>query len=108
MQVALVDPEPNPGGVCLYRGCIPSKALLHVAALVNEAAHAGGLGRQLRRAEDRSRQAARLQGRVVTQLTGGVGQVAKLRKINYIQGTRGVPRRDVAGDRQRRRQAPRC
>ena len=31
MQVALVDTEPNPGGVCLYRGCIPSKALLHVA-----------------------------------------------------------------------------
>ena len=31
MQVALVDEEKNPGGVCLYRGCIPSKALLHVA-----------------------------------------------------------------------------
>ena len=34
MKVTLVDPEPNPGGVCLYRGCIPSKALLHVAALL--------------------------------------------------------------------------
>ena len=31
MQVTLIDPEKNPGGVCLYRGCIPSKALLHVA-----------------------------------------------------------------------------
>jgi len=31
MQVALIDVEKNPGGVCLYRGCIPSKALLHVA-----------------------------------------------------------------------------
>jgi dihydrolipoamide dehydrogenase len=44
MQVALVDPESNPGGVCLYRGCIPSKALLHVAALVHEAAHAEAWG----------------------------------------------------------------
>ena len=39
MQVALVDPAVNPGGVCLYRGCIPSKALLHVAEVV------GGAGR---------------------------------------------------------------
>ena len=33
LSVALVDPEVNPGGVCVYRGCIPSKALLHVAKL---------------------------------------------------------------------------
>ena len=48
MQVALVDPEANPGGVCLYRGCIPSKALLHVAALINEAQHSAGVGRDVR------------------------------------------------------------
>ena len=46
MQVALVDPEANPGGVCLYRGCIPSKALLHVAALINEAAARRRMGRR--------------------------------------------------------------
>ena len=44
MQVALVDPEPNPGGVCLYRGCIPSKALLHVAKVIGEAKHAVARG----------------------------------------------------------------
>ena len=44
MRVTLVDPEPNPGGVCLYRGCIPSKALLHVAKLVEEAKHAEAWG----------------------------------------------------------------
>ena len=38
MKVTLVDPEENPGGVCLYRGCIPSKALLHLAKVVHEAA----------------------------------------------------------------------
>src|ERR1700731_961199 len=36
MTVTLIDPELNPGGVCLYRGCIPSKALLHVAKLLEE------------------------------------------------------------------------
>src|SRR6187549_2193647 len=44
MQVALVDMEKNPGGVCLYRGCIPSKALLHVAKVVDEAQHADRWG----------------------------------------------------------------
>ena len=40
MDVTLIDKEKNPGGVCLYRGCIPSKALLHVAKLINEAEEA--------------------------------------------------------------------
>ena len=43
-KVALVDPEANPGGVCLYRGCIPSKALLHVADVINESKHAKQFG----------------------------------------------------------------
>ena len=38
MEVILIDRDPNPGGVCLYRGCIPSKALLHVAKTIAEAA----------------------------------------------------------------------
>ena len=40
MDVTVVDPEANPGGVCLYRGCIPSKALLHVAKLIRETGEA--------------------------------------------------------------------
>src|SRR5205085_8667122 len=44
LSVALIDPELNPGGVCVYRGCIPSKALLHVAKLVDEARHAKAWG----------------------------------------------------------------
>ena len=104
MQVTLVDPEPNPGGVCLYRGCIPSKALLHVAEGPQRSEARGGVGRRVRRAEDRRRQGLRaFKDKVVTQLTGGVGQVAKLRKINYIQGTRGVRRRPHARHRRRRR-----
>ena len=37
MEVTLIDEAPNPGGVCLYRGCVPSKALLHVAKVVTDA-----------------------------------------------------------------------
>src|SRR5512143_2560982 len=44
LQVALVEPEPLLGGVCLREGCIPSKALLHVAHLIDDAEHAGRFG----------------------------------------------------------------
>src|ERR1044071_10031826 len=44
MKVTLIDPEVNPGGVCLYRGCIPSKALLHVAKLIEESHQAKNWG----------------------------------------------------------------
>ena len=44
MKVTLIDNEKNPGGVCLYRGCIPSKALLHVAKVLDESKHATDWG----------------------------------------------------------------
>jgi len=44
LKVTLIDPEVNPGGVCLYRGCIPSKALLHVAKLIEESHQAKNWG----------------------------------------------------------------
>src|SRR6478609_452838 len=44
LTVALIDPEANPGGVCVYRGCIPSKALLHVADVIEESRHAKDFG----------------------------------------------------------------
>ena len=87
MKVTLVDPSPNPGGVCLYRGCIPSKALLHVAKVVNEAKHASAWGVTFAAPTIEIDKVRAFKDKVVTQLTGGVGQVAKLRKIDYIQGT---------------------
>ena len=87
LKTALVDPEANPGGVCVYRGCIPSKALLHVAKLMAEARHAERLGRHLRRAGDRPEQAARVQGPGgQARLTGGTGLLVKSRKVQYLQG----------------------
>jgi len=87
MRVTLVDPSPNPGGVCLYRGCIPSKALLHVAKLIEEAKHAEAWGVKFGAP---SIDLDRLRGfkeKVVNQLTGGLGQLSKQRKITYLQGT---------------------
>ena len=86
MQVTLVDPEANPGGVCLYRGCIPSKALLHVADVINEAAHAEKWGVTFGAPKIDIDKVRAFKNKVVAQLTGGVGQVAKLRKIDYVQG----------------------
>jgi dihydrolipoamide dehydrogenase len=86
MQVALIDEEKNPGGVCLYRGCIPSKALLHVAKVVDEARHAGNWGVTFSEPSiDVNKLRAYKQG-VVDKLTAGVGSVAKLRKVKFIQG----------------------
>src|SRR5690349_2610693 len=86
MQVTLIDPEANPGGVCLYRGCIPSKALLHVAKLIGEADHAASWGVQFGKPQI---DLARLRGfkeNIVKKLTGGTGQLARQRKVQYVQG----------------------
>ncbi len=86
MQVTLIDEEKNPGGVCLYRGCIPSKALLHVAKVVDEARHAGHWGVTFAEpAIDVNKLRAYKQG-VVDKLTAGVGSVAKMRKVRFLQG----------------------
>jgi dihydrolipoamide dehydrogenase len=87
MQVTLVDPSQNPGGVCLYRGCIPSKALLHVAKLVSEAKHADAWGISFGAPKIDIERLRGFKAKVVTQLTGGLGQLSKQRKITYIQGT---------------------
>jgi len=89
MKVTLIDQELNPGGVCLYRGCIPSKALLHVAKLIDEAQHAKNWGVEYSDPKiDIARLSAWKEG-VVRKLTGGLGQLSKQRKVKYIQGRAG-------------------
>ncbi|HEV7219204.1 MAG TPA: dihydrolipoyl dehydrogenase [Terriglobales bacterium] len=86
MKVTLIDPEANPGGVCLYRGCIPSKALLHVAKLIDEARHAKNWGIEFGEPKiDLARLRSWKEG-VVKKLTGGLGQLSKQRSVQYIQG----------------------
>ena len=86
MHVTLIDPEANPGGVCLYRGCIPSKALLHVAKLIEESQQARNWGIDFPEPKiDLTRLRTWKEG-VVKKLTGGLGQLSKQRHVEYIQG----------------------
>ena len=86
MKVTLIDNEKNPGGVCLYRGCIPSKALLHVAKVLDESKHAVEWGIEFGAPKVDVNKLRDFKNRVVDKLTSGTGQVSKFRKVNYLQG----------------------
>jgi dihydrolipoamide dehydrogenase len=87
MKVALVDPEQNPGGVCLYRGCIPSKALLHVAKVIAESRLAADWGVKFSEPKLDVDKMRAWKNAVVSKLTGGLGQLSKQRSVRYIRGT---------------------
>jgi dihydrolipoamide dehydrogenase len=86
LTVALIDSNVNPGGVCLYHGCIPSKTLLHTARVIHEtkAAEAFGIGFEGLKVDQKKIRKWK-QG-VVEQMTAGLGQLTKRKKIQYIQG----------------------
>ncbi len=86
MDVAIVEKETNPGGVCLYRGCIPSKAFLHVAKIISEAKHASHFGIEYGAPKIDIQKLRTWKQGIVTKLTGGLGQLAKARKIKYFHG----------------------
>jgi len=86
MTVTLIDPEVNPGGVCLYRGCIPSKALLHVAKLIEESEQAKNWGVEFAAPKIELARLRSWKESVVKKLTGGLGVLSKQRKVNYVQG----------------------
>src|SRR5437773_3006040 len=73
LRVTLVDPEANPGGVCVYRGCIPSKALLHVANLVGESRHAKAWGIEFGEPKIDLGKLRTFKNDVVKKLTAGTG-----------------------------------
>jgi len=87
MKVTLIDPEVNPGGVCLYRGCIPSKALLHVAKLIEESHQAKSWGVEFGEPKVDLGKLRGWKESVVKRLTGGLGQLSKQRSVQFIQGT---------------------
>jgi dihydrolipoamide dehydrogenase len=86
-KVVLVERYPNLGGVCLNVGCIPSKALLHAAKIITEAEemaeHGVSFGKP---AVDLDKLRAWKANEVVAKLTGGLGQLAKQRKVTVVHG----------------------
>lgn len=86
LEVTLVEAEPRLGGTCLLRGCIPSKALLHVARVISEVDELRadwGVVYSEKPAIDVDKVRARKE-QVIANLTGGLGQLAKRRKVNVI------------------------
>lgn len=86
LQVTLIDAEPNPGGVCLYQGCIPSKALLHVAKVIGEAKQASDWGVTFGAPQIDVDTLRSWKEGVVGKLTGGLGDLCRRRKVAFIQG----------------------
>jgi dihydrolipoamide dehydrogenase len=87
MKVTLVDEDPKLGGVCLNRGCIPSKALLHVAKLIREAHEAAEWGLTFGEPQlDLEKLRAFVQQKVVGKLTGGIAQLTKGRGVEVVKG----------------------
>ncbi len=84
MKVTLVNAEAKPGGVCLHRGCIPSKALLHVAKLIQEAREASHWGVTFAPPKIDVDQLRAFKNGVVEKLVGGVGQLCQARGVEYV------------------------
>lgn len=85
-QVVLIEKEPYLGGVCLNVGCIPSKALLHVAEVVTEAAEFADLGVEFKAPTIDTDKLRAHKNKVVGKLTGGLKQLAKQRKVQVVEG----------------------
>jgi dihydrolipoamide dehydrogenase len=85
-QVIMIDPKENPGGVCLFHGCIPTKALLHFASVKEETYLAKNWGLDFKSISVDIEKVRNWKNDVVRQLTSGLGQLCKSRKVNYIRG----------------------
>jgi dihydrolipoamide dehydrogenase len=89
MKTVLVERYATLGGVCLNVGCIPSKALLHVAAVMDEVSHFDSLGISYGKPTiDRGKLKAH-KNKVVGKLTGGLNSMAKMRKVTVVRGVGG-------------------
>lgn len=85
-NVTLIDQDDVLGGVCLNRGCIPSKALLHIAKIITESREAKDLGLEFDAPKIDLEKIRAYKTGVIQKLTGGLAQLAKQRKVEFIQG----------------------
>ncbi len=87
LEVVMVEQYPTLGGVCLNVGCIPSKALLHVAEVINESKHADHLGVNFGPVTYDLDKVRAYKDSVVGKLVGGVSGMAKGRKVRMFMAT---------------------
>jgi len=85
-KVILIERYDNIGGVCLNVGCIPSKALLHTAQIISEAAEMKAHGIDFGKPKIDIKKLAGFKNKVIGQLTGGLAQLAKQRKVQIVTG----------------------
>ena len=86
-KVLLIDKDPTLGGVCLNRGCIPSKALLHISKVMDEASHLSSMGVTYGKPDIDLDAIRAHKDKIVAQLNEGIAQIAKARKVESIRGT---------------------
>ena len=86
LKVILVERYASLGGVCLNVGCIPSKALLHVAAVMDEVSHLGALGIEFGPPKINIDMLRSHKEKVIGKLTGGLAAMAKMRKVTTVRG----------------------
>src|SRR5512134_2742744 len=86
LKTVIVERYPSLGGVCLNVGCIPSKALLHVAAVMDEVKHFADLGVEFASPKLDLPKLLAHKNKVVGKLTGGLAAMAKMRKVTVVRG----------------------
>ena len=86
LKVVIVERYATLGGVCLNVGCIPSKALLHVAAVMDEVSHLGALGIEFGAPKVNVDMLRGHKDKVIGKLTGGLAAMAKMRKVTTVRG----------------------
>ena len=86
LKTTLIDLREQPGGVCLHAGCIPSKALLHIGQVLHQAEHASIFGIDFKRPHVELNRVCKWKNDVIQKLTTGLGKIAKMRGVKFIQG----------------------
>ena len=85
-EVIIVDKDPTLGGVCLNRGCIPSKTLLHIAKVLEETESLKKMGVSFAKPKIDINTVRDWKNKIIKQLSGGIAQMAKARKVETIEG----------------------
>jgi len=87
VSVTLVDKSSSLGGVCLNRGCIPSKSLLHISKIINETKSSSDIGLSFNNPKIDIDKIHKWKNKIISNLNNGIDSLAKARKINVINGT---------------------